>query len=164
MAGAAAGFLAGYYGADRPAIIVVEPHAANCFFQTAAAGDGRLHGVGGELRSIMAGLACGEPCGLAWQVLAGCAESFLSLPDWVAAKGMRVLGNPVDGDPRIISGESGAATVGVVAEVMGNPARARLREQLGLDENSRVLCISTEGDTDRENYRRIVWDGAYPSV
>ncbi len=164
MAGAAAGFLAGYYGADRPAIIVVEPHAANCFFQTAAAGDGRLHGVGGELRSIMAGLACGEPCGLAWQVLAGCAESFLSLPDWVAAKGMRVLGNPVDGDPRIISGESGAATVGVVAEVMGNPARARLREQLGLDENSRVLCISTEGDTDRENYRRIVWDGAYPSL
>ncbi len=151
-------------GADRPAIIVAEPHAANCFFQTAAAGDGRLHGVGGELRSIMAGLACGEPCGLAWQVLAGCAESFLSLPDWVAAKGMRVLGNPVDGDPRIISGESGAATVGVVAEVMGNPARARLREQLGLDENSRVLCISTEGDTDRENYRRIVWDGAYPSL
>ena len=164
MAGAAAGFLAGYYGADRPAIIVAEPHAANCFFQTAAARDGRLHGVGGELRSIMAGLACGEPCGLAWQVLAGCAESFLSLPDWVAAKGMRVLGNPVDGDPRIISGESGAATVGVVAEGMGNPARARLREQLGLDENSRVLCISTEGDTDRENYRRIVWDGAYPSL
>ena len=30
-----------------------------------------------------------------------------------------------------------------------------------LDENSVVLCFNTEGDTDKENYRRIVWDGAW---
>jgi diaminopropionate ammonia-lyase len=97
-------------------------------------------------------------------MLEGCAESYLSLPDWVSAKGMRVLGNPLGDDPRIVSGESGAATVGLVAAVMGDPACAPLRERLGLDGSSRVLCISTEGDTDRENYRRIVWDGAYPSI
>lgn len=28
--------------------------------------------------------------------------------------------------------------------------------------DARILCISTEGDTDAENYRRIVWDGAHP--
>ena len=164
MAGAIAAFFAHRYGERRPAIAVVEPHAANCFFRTAQASDGQLHGVGGELRSIMAGLACGEPCGLAWQMLEGCAESYLSLPDWVSAKGMRVLGNPLGDDPRIVSGESGAATVGLVAAVMGDPDCVPLRERLGLDGASRVLCISTEGDTDRENYRRIVWDGAYPSA
>ena len=111
MAGAIAAFFAHRYGERRPAVAVVEPHAANCFFRTAQASDGQLHGVGGELRSIMAGLACGEPCGLAWQMLEGCAESYLSLPDWVSAKGMRVLGNPLGDDPRIVSGESGAATV-----------------------------------------------------
>lgn len=39
-----------------------------------------------------------------------------------------------------------------------------LREEIGLDENSRVLCISTEGATDRENYRKIVWDGLCSSA
>ena len=36
-----------------------------------------------------------------------------------------------------------------------------LKQALQLDENSVVLCFNTEGDTDKENYRRIVWDGAY---
>ena len=31
-----------------------------------------------------------------------------------------------------------------------------LRQALGLDEHSRVLLISTEGDTDRENYQKIL--------
>ena len=34
---------------------------------------------------------------------------------------------------------------------------APLRERLGLDQNSRVLCLSTEGATDQANYRRVVW-------
>ena len=85
------------------------------------------------------------------------------MPDYVAAEGMRVLGNPLPGDPRVISGESGAATAGFVAEVLRNESLDWLRRQLKLDENSRILCFSTEGDTDRENYRRIVWDGLHPS-
>ena len=34
-----------------------------------------------------------------------------------------------------------------------------LREHLGLDENSKVLLFSTEGDTDPDRYKSIVWDG-----
>ena len=164
MAGAVAGFFANYYGGDCPVITVVEPHNANCLFRTAQAGDGRLHNVGGDLSTIMVGLACGEPCSIAWRVLEACAQNFLSVPDYVAAKGMRVLGSPLGGDPRIISGESGAATVGLVAEIMENDAHIQLRRQLKLDRDSRILCISTEGDTDRENYRKIVWDGQCPST
>lgn len=70
--------------------------------------------------------------------------------------------NSLPGDPKVISGERGAAAFGFVTEVLRNPALADLRESLGLGLDSRILCFSTEGDTDRENYRRIVWDGLYP--
>ena len=76
---------------------------------------------------------------------------------------MRILGNPVGSDDRIISGESGAATTGFLAELMMNASLDELRAKIGIGEASKVLCISTEGDTDQENYRKIVWDGCYPS-
>jgi diaminopropionate ammonia-lyase len=38
-----------------------------------------------------------------------------------------------------------------------------LREALNLDANAKVLCISTEGDTDHAYYRKIVWDGLCPA-
>ncbi len=37
-----------------------------------------------------------------------------------------------------------------------------LKEELALNQSSHILLFSTEGDTDPEMYRRIVWDGAYP--
>lgn len=162
MAGALAGFMANYYGEERPRVVIVEPNAANCMFRTAEADDGKLHGVDGDLNTIMAGLACGEPCPIAWNVLRDYADHFVSMPDYVAAQGMRILGNPMGNDPRVISGESGASTLGLVTELMRNAELADIRDQIGLDRDSRVLCFSTEGDTDRENYRRVVWDGLHP--
>ena len=51
--------------------------------------------------------------------------------------------------------------MGLVAEAMRDERLSDLKQALQLDENSVVLCFNTEGDTDKENYRRIVWDGAY---
>lgn len=165
LSGGLTGFFADLYGdsGDRPIITIVEPNKADCIYRTAKAKDGKLHFVSGDMNTIMAGLACGEPCTIGWNVLRDHADNFVSMPDYVAAKGMRVLGNPLSGDDKVVSGESGAATLGLVAEVMQNPSLDWLREQLKLDENSTVLCFSTEGDTDRANYRRIVWDGQNPS-
>ena len=163
MAGAIAGLFAAIYGDDRTIITIVEPNKADCIFRTAEADDGQLHFVTGDMDTIMAGLACGEPCSIGWRVLADYADHFISCPDYAAAKGMRLLGNPAMGDDRVISGESGAACVGCVAEIMTNPTLASFRDPLKLDQNSRILFFSTEGDTDRENYRSIVWDGKYPS-
>lgn len=163
MAGAVTAFFASVYGDQRPVITIVEPNQADCIFRTAKANDGALHPVTGHMNTIMAGLACGEPCTLAWEILKHCADHFISCPDYVAAKGMRLLGNPIPGDARVISGESGAATTGCLAAIMTDPELSELREALGLDQNSRVLCFSTEGDTDQENYRAVVWDGRYPS-
>ena len=164
MAGAIVGLFASLYEEDRPIIAIVEPNKADCLYRTAEANDGRRHFVTGDMDTIMAGLACGEPCSIGWQVLADYADHFISCPDHVAAKGMRILGNPAGQDDRVVSGESGAAAFGCVAEIMTNPALSHLKEVLALNETSRVLFFSTEGDTDKENYRRIVWDGLYPSI
>lgn len=162
MAGAIAGFFSSVYGESRPIITVVEPNRADCVFRTAEAADGKLHFVTGEMNTIMAGLACGEPCSIGWKVLRDYADNFISCPDYMAAQGMRILASPVKGDPQIVSGESGAAAFGCVAQIMREPRYADVREKLGLNRDSRVLFFNTEGDTDRENYRSIVWDGAYP--
>lgn len=160
MSGAVAGFFADVYGdgEKHPVITVVEPDKADCIYRTAARNDGKLYPVTGDMNTIMAGLACGEPCTLGWEILKDHADYFVSMPDEIAEKGMRVLGNPAGGDPRIVSGESGAAGFGFVITILTDPAYTDLKEQLGIDENSRILCFSTEGDTDKENYKRILQD------
>lgn len=164
MSGAVAGFLSSYFArSGRPRIAIVEPDAANCIYRTAKASDGALHAACGDLNTIMAGLACGEPCIIGWELLRDCADFAVSVPDEIAAAGMRMLGNPLPGDDRVISGESGAAGAGFAARLLKDGSLKDLKEALGLGEDSVVLCFSTEGDTDKENYRRIVWDGLYPS-
>ncbi|MBO7252371.1 MAG: diaminopropionate ammonia-lyase [Oscillospiraceae bacterium] len=163
MAGAIAGLFASFYGSQRPIITIVEPNKADCHYRTAKANDGTMHIVTGAMDTIMAGLACGEPCSLSWEILSRCADHFLSCPDYAAAKGMRILGNPAGHDPKVISGESGASAFGCVAEILTNPALSHLKQALAINETSRLLFFSTEGDTDRANYKAIVWDGKYPS-
>lgn len=160
MAAAVAAFFTNVYpGAAKPTIVIVEPNAADCIYQTADAADGELHATKGDLSTMMAGLACGEVCTVAWELLERSADYALRCDDTVAARAMRVLGAPLPGDARIISGESGASTSGAVISLMLDDSNKNLRDQLGLDEHATVLCISTEGATDVENYRRVVWDG-----
>ncbi len=163
LASAATGFFSSIYADNKPIITTVEPNKAACLFKTAKADDEKLHPVTGEMNTIMAGLACGEPITIGWPVLHANVENFLSVPDEVAAHGMRVLGNPLKGDERVISGESGAATIGVVSQVMKLEELKDIKEKLKLDENSVVLLFSTEGDTYFEGYRDIVWNGCYPN-
>lgn len=157
------GFFANVYQDNQPQICIVEPNKADCIFRTAKARDGKRHFVTEEMNTIMAGLACGEPCPIAWDVLRDYADHFISFPDYAAAKGMRILSSPVGDDRRVISGESGASAFGCAAEILSNPSLEEVRKQLGMDEHSRLLFISTEGATDRKNYRAIVWDGRYES-
>ena len=164
MAGAVTGFFANVYGEDRPIITIVEPNKADCIFSTAKEADGKLHFVTGDMNTIMAGLACGEPCSIGWNVLKDFADSFISCPDYMAAQGMRILGNPIGKDDRVTAGESGAAAFGCVTEILRNPQYKEIKDKLGLNESSRILFFNTEGDTDKENYRSIVWDGAYNRI
>ncbi|MFL8676177.1 diaminopropionate ammonia-lyase, partial [Clostridioides sp. GD02404] len=163
LAGAVQGYVASIYD-ECPITVVVEADEADCYYKSAEAGDGKPRFVGGDMPTIMAGLACGEPNTIGFEVLKNHAAAFVSAPDWVSAKGMRTLGNPLNGDAKVISGESGAVTTGLLIAAMEREDLADLRKDLKLDENSRILLISTEGDTDPDKYRSIVWDGEYPSI
>ena len=161
MAAAIAGYLAFLWQEECPKIIVVEPTQADCLYRTAKAKDGKIHAVTGDMNSMMAGLCCGEPSPLAWDILKDLASAFISCDDFYSAEGMRILAYPQKGDTAIVSGESGAVTTGVIAHLMQDEELSGYRRELGLDEKSRILLISTEGDTDRDNYNKVL--GEKPS-
>lgn len=161
MAGAVAGLFKLLCYPHEPTVVIIEPHNADCHFRSAQAGDGSIRNTPGSLETIMAGLACGEPNPLSWSLLRCAAHYALSIPEYAAADGMRVLSSPLEQDRRIISGESGASAFGAFYEIMTKSDLLPLREQLGLNSASSALFFSTEGATDKANYRRIVWEGAY---
>lgn len=159
FAGAALGYFTALWGAERPVTAIMEPDQADCVYRSAKADDGQLHFVTGDMNSMMAGLCCGEPCTISWEILNAYADAFISCGDEYSARGMCLLGRPVGNDPVVVSGESGAVGAGVLEGIMTEERLAPLRQALGLNENSRVLLISTEGDTDRENYKKILSEG-----
>ena len=164
LAGAVVGYFTNLYPENPPKFVVMEAGAAACLYKGAVAGDGDPRIVGGDLQTIMAGLACGEPNIIGWDILRNHVSAFVSCPDWVAAKGMRMLAAPVKGDPKVISGESGAVGMGVISTIMENDEYKELRDALELNRDSKVLMFSTEGDTDPDKYKKIVWGGEYPTV
>ena len=163
FAGAAQGYVSNLYGDKDPVSFVVEPKAADCYYRSAERGDGKPVNVDGDMKTIMAGLACGEPSLLSWDILKNKSDFFVTIEDRHAAKAMRVLGAPKQGDPRVISGESGASSMGFLLELLTGESLAELREAAGINKESRFLLFSTEGDTDPFNYRDIVWNGKYQS-
>lgn len=164
FAAAVTGYFASLYKENKPIITIVEPDKADCLYRTAKANDGTLHFVTGDMDTIMNGLACGEPCTVAWEVLSTYVDFFMSVSDNVSAHGMRVLGNPLGDDKKVVSGESGAVTLGVVSKILSDNGFGDIKKTLGLDENSVILLISTEGDTDFKHYREVVWDGLQEST
>ncbi|MEX9841933.1 diaminopropionate ammonia-lyase [Providencia rettgeri] len=163
FAGMVQGMLTALYGEDKPKVIIAEAQIADCLYRSAVAENEEAISVGGDLQTVMAGLACGEANIAGWQLLRDYADAFFSCPDFVATRGMRILGNPLPTDPPIVSGESGAVTTGLLSILMQSQNYADVRNRLELNENSRILLISTEGDTDIQRYRDIVWDGEFPS-
>lgn len=128
-----------------PALIVVEPDRAACLLASAELGEATS--IPGDLDTIMAGLACGEPSLLAWQELDRAATAFMAVPDEAAIACMRLLA-----DQGIVSGESGVAGLTGCLLAAADPAA---RETLGLD-GARVLAFSTEGATDPAVYASLV--------
>lgn len=160
FAGSVVAFLQQYYEQEIT-FVLVEPHVANCYYESFKKNTDQFVTVGGEMQTIMAGLACGEPNPQAWQILKAYTKISISCEEEIAATGMRVLGNPLATDTRIIAGESGAAPFGCFYEIMVNDQYQELKQALHLNEQARVLFINTEGDTDKESYQQIVWHGKY---
>jgi diaminopropionate ammonia-lyase family len=142
LAAAIAGRWAKVAGPERPRMVVVEPQVADCVFR--ALRDGVPRAVEGDVNSFMACLSAGEVSPAAWPILHAVADDAVAIADGAAMDVMVGLARSRWGDPALVSGESGCASVAAVLAVADQPA---LREGLGLSEASRVLCIGSEGAT-----------------
>lgn len=129
-----------------PRLVVVEPDHAACLLASAEAG--RQTTLPGDLDTIMAGLACGEPSLLAWQELDRAAYAFMALPDASAIDAMRWLAARA-----VVSGESGAPGLAALFHAAADPEARRV---LGLDAHSRILLFNTEGATDPDLYAQLL--------
>lgn len=159
FAAAIAACMIEYYREAPPNIIVVEPDQADCFYRSFLSSSGSRELVSGHMNTIMAGLACGEPNTRAFRLLRQYATGSISCADSIAALGMRIYGNPLQNDPHVIAGESGAVTLGLLYYLRTEQKYEEMCNDMQLNSDSRVLLISTEGDTDPEFYRKIVWEG-----
>jgi len=158
-AAAVTGYFANIYKENPPVVIVAEPENAACLYESALLADGKPHTATGNGETIMAGLNCGTPSITAWDILRNHVHCFVSVSDRTAVRGMRLLAAPLKGDPQVVSGESGAVTMGVLYTLLTGRRFAALRKRLQLTNESRVLLFSTEGDTDHARWKRIVWEG-----
>ena len=138
-------------GAESPKGVVVEPTNADCLYQSAV--NGKPSPASGDLDTVMACLAAAEVSPLAWQVLEHGAFAFMALDDAGAVDAIRRAASPAAGDPPLVLGESGAASLAGLIAAAGD---AEARDALGLSEASRVLVIGSEGATDPDIYRQIV--------
>jgi diaminopropionate ammonia-lyase len=151
LASGVCGYFWDLWGERRPRLIVVEPEQANCLQLSALEGD--LVVVDGKLETLMAGLACGEVSPLAWKILRTGADDFVTLPEKYVARAMRVMAGGEGEDPSVEAGESAVAGVGVLLALARDDAA---RDALGLNDESSVLVLGTEGATDPELYEKLI--------
>lgn len=153
-----------YYSAlladNKPHMTIVESDTAGCYFQSAL--EKKFTTVDGDLATIMAGLAVGEPNVFAYTVIKDIVDYYITCPNEFSATGMRIFANPLKGDTKIISGESGAVCLGMAHSICTMDAFKEVREEMKITKDSVILVVNTEGDTDPEIYREIVWNGSYP--
>jgi diaminopropionate ammonia-lyase len=151
LAASVAAGLRQYWGANAPRVVIVEPDLAACLYESARLG--KATAVEIEEETIMAGLSCGEPSEMAWEILADEASDFLMIPDSIVAPTVRMLANAQASAAPVEAGES--AVAGLAALIAARQDET-LSKTLGLDSNSRVLLIGSEGVTDPEIFARIM--------
>lgn len=142
LAAGIASYLWEWYGEQRPVFVVVEPQQADCLYQSALAGEAAK--ATGSVDSVMAGLACGETSPLAWRFLQPCVDFFMTIEDTEAVAAMRRLAAGSARDIPLVAGESAVAGLAGLMHLVDSGAIAA---DIGIDDKSRILFISTEGAT-----------------
>ncbi|MDE0046448.1 MAG: diaminopropionate ammonia-lyase [bacterium] len=149
LAAAVAGPMWEDWGSARPLTVVVEPHAADCVYQSAV--HGRPTEGSGSLDTVMACLSAGTISPLAWDILECGADAFVTIADRYSPQAMVMLAN--DAEAPLVAGESGAAGL---AGLLAALEESDVGQALGLDRASDVLLVASEGATDPKIYTRIV--------
>ena len=153
VGGMAAAMIAGIarYLDNIPTTIIVEPDSAACVLESIK--KGRIEKINIKRESLMGGMSCGEVSLVPWEILKNSVRYCISLPDDDIAKTMRLLGNASFGNEKIIAGENSAP--GVIS-LIASCEDEKTKDKLELNENSNVLLIGCEGDTDQEMYQKLI--------
>ena len=150
VGGLAAAMASRFSGSPHaPRIIVVEPDSADCLLESARAGGATE--IAHSAETIFAMLDCLRPSLPAFAILKDRVDAFISIADTYAAEAVRSLAAPVETDTAIRAGASGAAGIA------GALAATELRwsEAVGMNSDSALLFILTEGVTDEDEFRRL---------
>ena len=150
MAGAMVAGIARYLD-NVPVTIVVEPDSAACVLESIKTG--KIEKIDIKRESLMGGMSCGEVSLVPWEILKNSVKHCISLPDDDIAKTMKLLGNSSFSDEKIIAGENSAP--GVIS-LIASCEDHNIKQTLKLDQNSNVLVIGCEGDTDKEMYQKLI--------
>ena len=142
------------FGKNRPKIVLVEPSESCGVFQSFTE-DKRISPLG-SLDTIMAGLNCGIPSKSAWEIIKNGCDAVITISDEDVKSSMRILYSPKENDPKIISGESGAAGLAGLIKTINSKSLQDLRAHINLSESSKILVFNTEGDTDKNSFQGIV--------
>lgn len=158
--GALAAAAAWYYNralkASGVRLIAVEPTGADCLLGSIRSADGKPRPTLGKQDSMMAGLNCGMPSLVAWPLVKLGFDLFATVSDDLCLRAMRTYYYPHENDPRIISGESGAAGLAALISLCEGDALSPVRERIGITPDSTILLINTEGDTDPALFDELV--------
>ena len=150
MAGAMIAGIARYLD-NIPTTIVVEPDSAACVLESIRTG--KVEKIDIKRESLMGGMSCGEVSLVPWEILKYSVKHCISLPDDDIGNTMKLLGNSSFSDQKIIAGENSAP--GVIS-LIASCEDQNVKEKLQLDQNSNVLIIGCEGDTDKEMYQKLI--------
>ena len=153
VGGMAAAMIAGIarYLKNIPVTIVVEPDSAACVLESIKTG--RIEKIDIKRESLMGGMSCGEVSLVPWEILKNSVRYCISLPDDDIAKTMKLLGNAIFSDEKIIAGENSAP--GVIS-LIASCEDEKIKDKIGLNKNSNVLLIGCEGDTDETMYQKLI--------
>ena len=150
MAGAMVAGIARYLD-NVPVIIVVEPDSAACVMESIKTG--KIEKIDIKRESLMGGMSCGEVSLVPWEILKNSVKHCISLPDDDIAKTMKLLGNSSFSDNKIVAGENSApGVIGLIASYEDQD----IKQNLQLNQNSNVLIIGCEGDTDKKMYQKLI--------
>lgn len=162
MAAAGIYYYLNKYGAKRPKVIIVEPEEADGILLSFK--NNKISTSEGNSNTIMAGLNCETPSLGAWELLKNGSDFSLKINDLYAKQAIRELYFPIGSDKQIISGESGAAGfAGFLSLMIENEFKA-MKDALEIGENTNILFISTEGNTDPQMFNTIINDKTTQTV
>ena len=150
MAGAMIAGVARYLK-NVPETIVVEPDSAACVMESIKTG--QIEKIDIKRESLMGGMSCGEVSLVPWEILKNSVKYCISLPDDDIARTMRLLGNGSLSNKKIVAGENSAP--GVIS-LIASCEDEKIKEKIKLNENSNILIIGCEGDTDQEMYQKLI--------